>query len=92
MQTNGPEEMLDIYSKLSTVETYYKKRQAELVDSNLLVAQRLRTERSLGEWLAANVKAGNPQLSHRTIIGLPDGVTPDKSSRWQRLSQVDSND
>jgi ParB family chromosome partitioning protein len=48
----------------------------------------LRAERKAGAWLAENVKAGNPQLSHDATIGLPDGIDGYESSRWQMEARL----
>ena len=49
---------------------------------------RLYAERRLGEMLAETVRAGNPQLSSSTTIGLPNGITRDQSSKWQRIARL----
>jgi len=46
-------------------------------------------DRKCGEWLRENVKAGNPQLSSGSTIGLKDlGVTRDESSRLQKIAEI----
>jgi hypothetical protein len=50
---------------------------------------RLRAERRIGELLAKSVRAGNPQLSQRAIIGLGElRITKDQSSRWQAAATL----
>jgi len=52
------------------------------------VAQ-LRVEKRIGEVLAGTVRAGNPQLSKDATIGrLPEGITRDQSSKWQKLAEI----
>ncbi len=54
----------------------------------LRVAQ-LRIEKRIGEVLAESVRPGNPQLSRDPTIGrLPEGITRDQSSRWQKLAAI----
>ena len=50
---------------------------------------KLRAERRAGELLKATVRPGNPQLSHHGIIGrLPENITPNQSSRYQRVAAL----
>ena len=43
--------------------------------------------RKIGQWLAENVTAGNPQLSHSVRID-EVGIKPMESHRWQKLARV----
>lgn len=50
---------------------------------------RLSAERRLGTLLAKSVRAGNPQLSKTTTIGLEKlGITRDQSSKWQAAASL----
>jgi len=96
---NGIGEVKDVRDKLRSFEVYFKRQRAELITSNLVVAQRLRTERELGAMLKWTVRRGNPQLygdsqlSHDVTIGkLPDGIGRKDSSRWQREAEIDNDD
>lgn len=52
-----------------------------------------RLRRKMGEMLAETVRAGNPQLSRDTTIGLRElGISRDKSSRWQQMASVPEDD
>ena len=56
-------------------------------------AAQLRIERRIGEVLSETVRPGNPQLSKTSIIdhGLPPGVSPDHSSKWQQLAKLSAD-
>jgi len=46
-----------------------------------------RADRKCGEWLAENIKVGNPQLSQHRIIGLKElNVSLNESSRLQKIA------
>ena len=49
---------------------------------------RLRAERRIGEMLGETIKLGNPKVSSGTT--LPDDVTRDQSSKWQRIAWLSS--
>jgi N6-adenosine-specific RNA methylase IME4 len=50
---------------------------------------KLSAERRMGEFLAANVRPGNPQLFRRETIGrLPEGVSRAQSHRWQKVAAL----
>lgn len=60
---------------------------------NLCAEIKLRAERKAGELLKEqDIKPGNPQLSHDTIIEKPKlsdlGIKPDQSSRWQKIADI----
>src|SRR4029453_4240736 len=75
-------------------EHLFKLRGAELTDGNLIVAQRLRTEWELGRALPETIRQGRwPKTSSHTIFSLADlGVSPDQSSRFQRLAEWERED
>ena len=90
----GPQEMGDIKKRLSTIEHWFKLQRASLVESNLVVAERLRTERAIGNWISENIKAGQPkkELSHHGIILSDVGITSSDSARWQAIAGISPDD
>lgn len=91
-------EVKDIRDKLKGIEVYIKQRGAEHIAANLAVAQRLRTERVLGEMLAGMEKNRGGWMFHeknRGHAGTPTlpllsdyGISKKQSSRWQLLSKI----
>jgi hypothetical protein len=87
-------DLKQVADELATVETWYKRRQALLIDSNLLVAQRLRTERMLGAMLPS-LPAGRPGANRSTMEQLDrdeNGITRKDAFRWRRMSEIDEAD
>lgn len=92
-----PADMKDIRDKLRAFESYFRRQRAQLVESNLVVAQRMRTERVLGAWLKANVdhtgggNGNNQYADTEEPYGrgtVPEGILRNESSDWQRLASV----
>jgi hypothetical protein len=88
-EARGIDDVKDIRDRAEAIRNYLKQRdgseEAMLHASEL----KLRAERRLGELLADTVRPGNPQLSNGSTIGkLPDGITRDNSSRWQKIAAL----
>lgn len=81
---------------LLAFEHLFKLRGAKLIEANLLVGQRIRTEWEIGRMLSGLMLRGGDRRSKSTgttLIRLSDiGVTRDQSAIFQRVAQIDSND
>ena len=77
-------EMKDIRDKLGGIEVYLKNQKAELVACNLLTAQRLRTEREIGQRLHKWFPAGTKLADY--------GISKKLSMNWQRIAKIDDED
>ena len=80
---------VEYLSKVKAIETWAKaeKKDAEL--QNLIAEQKLRTQRILGGLLKNEVKAGNPQLSQASTIGLNQfGISRNESSSFQKIASL----
>lgn len=92
-QMEAPGEVVELRNRVRALEVYAKRQRATLADSNLISAERLRIERTLGGMLKETARAGNPQFSHAGRNGkLPEGITWNDSSRWQKLADVEEAD
>ena len=96
-QAETPEAMRGIRSQLTTVEHWFKQQKATLIESNLIVAERLRTERKIGEWLRDNMQHGGDRQSEKArlpeVTLLSDaGISRKDSHRWQRMAAIDEAD
>jgi hypothetical protein len=92
-QIETPSEAAELRNKVRAIEVYAQRQRATLADSNLISAERLRIERVIGQMLRETASAGNPQFSHAGRNGkLPDGITWNDSSRWQKLADLDDAD
>ena len=96
-QATHPEEIKGVRDKLSTIEHWFKKQRATLIESNLLVAERLRAERKVGAWLRENVRHGGDRQSekaslHRASLLSDVGISQSDSHRWQRTAAIDEAD
>lgn len=98
-EANGALEVKDIRDKLHLLEMWFKKQRAQLVDSNLLVAQRLRTEWELGGELETGGR--KPGQRNQTFpegrSELPPtlkqlGMTEKESHWYRRIHQIDMAD
>jgi len=82
----------EVRKKLKTIGDWFKLQRARLVDSNLVVAERLRAERVIGGMLANGIRRGGDRKSKShdvTLISrLPDGLTRNNSYHWQRAAQI----
>ena len=94
-QAGGVGEIKDIRDKLDGIEVYLKKQKVELVNSNLVVAQRMRTERELGKQIPYYFPQGGDRKS-KTPTGylkLADyGIDDHQSAKWQRYAAVENDD
>lgn len=87
------DEVKDIRDKLDGVETYLKKQRVELVNSNLVVAQRMRTERVLGRIIPEKFQQGGDRKSRLQTATLNDfGIDKYQSHRWQKITAIDAQD
>jgi N6-adenosine-specific RNA methylase IME4 len=80
---------VEYLNKVKAIETWAKaeKKDAEL--QNLVAEQKLRTQRILGGLLKNEVKAGNPQLSQASTIGLSEfGISRNESSSFQKIASL----
>lgn len=92
-QITTPRKAAELRDRVRAIEVYAKRQRATLADSNLITAERLRIERTIGAMLQNTARSGNPQFSHDGRNGkLPDGITWNDSSRWQKLAAVDDED
>ena len=96
-QATRPEEIKGVRDKLSTIEHWFKKQRATLIESNLLVAERLRAERKVGAWLRKNVHPGGDRQSEKALLPevtmLSDvGISRRDSHKWQRMAAIDEAD
>lgn len=96
-QATKVEDMTQIKNKLGTIEHWFKKQRASLVESNLIVAERIRTERAIGKWISENINHGgdrksNKSRSHGVTLISDVGITKNDSSRWQKLAAIDEQD
>ena len=85
---------VEVRRGLALAEHLFKLRGARLVESNLLVAQRLRTEWQLGQTLPDVVSQGGgmKKKSGRSTSLLADlGLTKDQSSDFQRVAQIEED-
>ena len=84
----------EIQRRARAVSEYVSRQQGELAETRRVVLDlteaALRAERAIGAWLAENVRheGGRP---NETVDGndrLPEGVSKDESSKWQRLAAL----
>lgn len=75
-------------------EHLLKLRGARLIESNLVVAQRLRTERALGAILPDTINPGRVKTSDEaTVVRLGDlSLSRDQSSDFQRMARIEDAD
>jgi hypothetical protein len=60
-----------------------------------VLAQRLRTERAIGEMLAATVRhqGGRPKKHYSDgSVSIPPGVSWNQSAKWQKIAQIEPED
>jgi hypothetical protein len=88
------ESVIDVRNKLSLGEHLLRLRGARLIEANLVVAQRLRTERRLGEILPSLISEGRPKQSgDTTVYRLGElSLSRDQSMKFQRIAQIDEAD
>jgi hypothetical protein len=92
-------EAADLRSKAKHMSEYLQERGAELAEANLINKRRLLLERTIGEQLRKTVTAGNPNVTRHDNSSdkmrpgrIPDGISRNQSSDWQRLAQIPEPD
>jgi len=86
-------DLKQVADELATVETWYRRRQAQLIDGNLLVAQRLRTERALGAMLPELPPGpGDRNRLLRSFDRDENGISRMDACRWRRMAEIDEAD
>lgn len=88
----NPNDARRIRSGLRAIETYFQRQRAQRIESNLIVAQRLRTERKIGEMLGETVENHGPKRLYRDDTVIPDGISRVESSRWQMIARIAESD
>lgn len=91
-QAKDIQELTLLKDKLRAYQILAKQsKQSEEVRTKIDI-YKARVDRKCGEWLSENVKAGNPQLSKQSTIGLSDiKITRDESSRLQKIAAIPEN-
>lgn len=97
---NQPASVTDIRKGLLAAESLFKLRGARLIESNLLVAQRIRTEWELGRILqdgkaSGAFREGRPSktMSPTHSFSLADiGVASWDSAKFQKIAEIDRDD
>lgn len=93
---NGhPAQAAEVRNGLLVAEHLFKKRGAQLIESNLLVAQRIRTEWELGRMLNGAAPHGGARRSsggerHLTLSEI--GVSTWQSKTFRKVASIDSDD
>lgn len=65
-----------------------QSKQSQEVQAKIAI-YKARADRKCGEWLMDNIKAGNPQLSQHSTIGLKEvNLTRSESSRLQKIAAI----
>ncbi len=86
-------DLKQVADELATVETWYRRRQAQLIDGNLLVAQRFRTERALGTMLPP--LPPGPHRDRNSLLQFSrdeNGISRMDACRWRRMAEIDDVD
>lgn len=81
----------DVRDKAEAMRVFMKTRVGSLEAQQHAAELKLRAERRLGEMLAENVVVGGNRRSKSndaTLKTIPDGITRDNSSRWQRIATL----
>jgi hypothetical protein len=82
-------EAKQIHDQAAALRHYTKKRAYALSVQNDAAEVTLRAFRRIGELLAAQVRAGNPQLSRERTIGLREvGISRNDSSQSQQIAAL----
>lgn len=92
---NQPASVTDIRKGLLAAENLFRLRGAKLVESNLLVAQRIRTEWELGRLLKGAAPHGGDRRSSggRHHLNLTDlGVSQWQSKTFRKVAEIDLDD
>lgn len=92
-QARSVVDLKTIHDKAKAIEMYMRDRDESLESYNAIAEHRIRVERKLGKLLAETVKRGGDRKSkspNGILIngGLPKGVSPNQSSKWQKLSRI----
>ena len=86
-------QLKEIISRAEALRVYAMQAKKGLEIQNQCAEIKLRAERRIGEQLKQEVKAGNPQLSKATTIGLTElGISRDDSSKWQAVASLPEKD
>ena len=91
--SHSVQDLKQVADELATVETWYRRRQAQLIDGNLLVAQRFRTERALGAMLPKLPDGPKKVCSIMEQLDRDEnGITRKDAFRWRRMAEIDEAD
>lgn len=85
-------DMANVRDRLLWGERLLELRGARLIESNLVVAQRLRTERAIGEVLEATITPGRKKSGDSTITLGQMNLSRDESSAFQRIAKIEEHD
>ncbi len=89
------DEVKDIRDKAEALRQYARQAGQGLEMQNQCAEIKLRAERRAGEMLKETVGRGGDRRSksyHATLNPLPDGISRDQSSRWQRIADIPEPD
>jgi hypothetical protein len=87
-QAQAVPEAKHVHDAVSSVADYLRER-GDALDAYLDAGElRLRAERRLGDLLAHNIKRGRPLKNSDGSRFLPDDVSWNDSSNWQRMASV----
>jgi hypothetical protein len=86
-----------VHDALAMIESLYRKQRAETYSTNLLAAERLNTERMIGEYLETTREHGGDRKSKSSDSTLMPrlntlGLSKFESSQWQKLAAVEEQD
>jgi hypothetical protein len=86
-----------VHDALAMIESLYRRQRAETYSTNLLAAERLNTERMIGEYLEKSLEHGGDRKSRSSDSTLMPrlndlGLSKYESSQWQKLAAVDEQD
>jgi hypothetical protein len=82
-------EVKDFRDKAEAVAMYQKQKKLSLEAQNDASEMKVRAEAKLGELLKeTGVSAGRPKKLSRATTILPNGITRDQSSKWQKMASV----
>jgi len=100
LQVRDMDELVNLHAQAIAYEAYFRtqraRRQSALDDENLAAEIRVRIERDMGRRLQETVQHGGDRKSksvEATLIStIPDGITRDQSSAYQRMANVPDSD
>jgi len=86
-------DLIDIRDKAAVVETWIRRRDLSLDDENRAAELRVRAEREIGGKLKASpIGSGRPPKKSPASTILPEGVSKNQSSQYQRMAAVPEED